>query len=60
MAAISTILSSMVGHEGIGVHQRITLHPHDITLYAIDQEEDGPDLSALCPLRAFRLYWVKR
>ena len=29
----------------------------DIFIYAIDH--DGQDLSALCPLRAFRLYWEK-
>ena len=32
--------------------------PKDVFLYAI--EHDGQDRSALCPLRAFRLYWDKR
>ena len=30
--------------------------PHDITLFAIDQGVNDPDLSALCPLRAFRIF----
>ena len=35
-------------------------NPDDITLFAIDEGPDDPDLSTLCPLRAFRIFWQKR
>ena len=34
--------------------------PDDIILFAIDQGPNDPNLSTLCPLRAFRFYWQKR
>ena len=34
--------------------------PKDITLFSIAQGQDDPDLSALCPVKAFRKFWERR
>ena len=34
--------------------------PEDIILFPIDQGPDLPDLSHLCPVRAFQVFWEKR
>ena len=43
------------GWKGKAVSIDSSWRPKDVTLYAIDEVE-GKDLSALCPLRAFRIF----
>ena len=47
------------GWKGKAVSIDSPWRPQDVSIYAIDNI-DGKDLSTLCPLRAFRLFWTKR